>query len=132
MSGTPRGSTGCTIHVFLPAIVCGWPLALLMSDLFRAKAAVELEPLAKVATAGNHRTRKTLVKSQNACTVSLMATVTQKRADFLTPKQVAYRLGVGVHSVYRAVNRGELPAIRLVPRGAIRVPASAIEPETRG
>ncbi len=60
-----------------------------------------------------------------------MTTGTQERAEFLTPQQVAYRLGVGVHSVYRAVNRGELPAIRLSTRGAIRVPASALEPEPR-
>jgi excisionase family DNA binding protein len=73
----------------------------------------------------------TLAESQDACTVSEVQTGTQERAEFLTPQQVAYRLGVGVHSVYRAVNRGELPAIRLVPRGAIRVPASAIEPARR-
>jgi excisionase family DNA binding protein len=57
-----------------------------------------------------------------------MATATEERADFLTPKEVAYRLGVGVHSVYRAVNRGELPATRLNARGAIRIRASELEP----
>ena len=72
-----------------------------------------------------------LAESQNTGTVSVVATRTQERPDFLTPKEVAYRLGVGVHSVYRAVSRGELPAIRLSTRGAIRVPASALEPRRR-
>jgi excisionase family DNA binding protein len=63
--------------------------------------------------------------------VSSVATGTQERGDFLTPKQVAHRLGVGVHSVYRAVDRGELPAVRLSARGAIRVPADAIEPRRK-
>lgn len=60
-----------------------------------------------------------------------MTTRTETRADLLTPKQVAHRLGVDVSCVYRAVNRGALPAIRLVPRGAIRIPSSALEPELR-
>ena len=105
-------------------MVCDWPLVFCFVASFRSKTGRALEPFPNVATDGNIA----LAESEIAGTVSGMATGTQERADFLTPKEVAYRLGVGVHSVYRAVNRGELPATRLSARGAIRVPASALEP----
>jgi len=61
-----------------------------------------------------------------------MQTLTNKRDDqFLAPKEVAQTLGLHVSAVYRAVERGELPAVRLGHRGAIRIPASAIEVEPR-
>src|SRR5437763_4051941 len=50
-----------------------------------------------------------------------MATITETR-DYLAPKEVAHTLGVDVSVVYRAVQSGELPAVRLTSRGAIRIP----------
>ena len=44
-----------------------------------------------------------------------METAIEGRADFLTPKQVAHRLGVDVSSVYRSISRNELPHVRLRP-----------------
>ena len=38
-------------------------------------------------------------------------------------------LDVDVSAVYRAVRLGQLPAVRLTNRGAIRIPTSAIDPE---
>jgi excisionase family DNA binding protein len=47
--------------------------------------------------------------------------------EWLAPKEVAYRLGVHVASIYRAVESGRLPSLRLSNTGAIRIPASALE-----
>jgi excisionase family DNA binding protein len=55
-----------------------------------------------------------------------MQTPIAKREGFLAPKEVADTLGLHVSAVYRAVERGELPAVRLGQRSAIRIPASAI------
>ncbi len=55
-----------------------------------------------------------------------MTTPVNSRGNFATPKQVAEELGCNVSSVYRAVERGELPSIRLLPRGAIKIPRSAL------
>ena len=41
-----------------------------------------------------------------------MSTDTHQR-EWLAPKEVAHTLGVHVSAVYRAVERGELPAVRL-------------------
>jgi excisionase family DNA binding protein len=57
-----------------------------------------------------------------------MATDTQERG-FLSPKEVAHELRVHVSAVYRAVEKGQLAAVRLSDTGAIRIPRSAIEPE---
>jgi excisionase family DNA binding protein len=56
-----------------------------------------------------------------------MVTDTEER-EFLAPKEVARELRVHVSAVYRAVERGELPAVRLSEVGAIRIPRSALEP----
>jgi excisionase family DNA binding protein len=56
-----------------------------------------------------------------------MSTATDQR-EYLKPQEVADELGFHVSAVYRSIERGELQAIRLTPRGAIRVPRSAIEP----
>ena len=53
---------------------------------------------------------------------------TDRRDDLLAPKQVAPELNLNVSAVYRAVERGQLPAVRPLPKGAIRIPRSAIEP----
>ena len=60
-----------------------------------------------------------------------MTTTVERRDALLSPKEVAHELGLDVSAVYRAVQRGELPSVRLLPRGAIRIPQSAIEPEPR-
>jgi excisionase family DNA binding protein len=110
----------------LPALVCSLldPRA---SRSFRAKTGRLELPSLNVATEGN----TSMQRADRAGTLSRMTTAAQTRADFLTPKQVAHRLGVDVSSVYRSISRNELPHVRLLPRGAIRVPASAIEPEPR-
>jgi excisionase family DNA binding protein len=60
-----------------------------------------------------------------------MATISDKQRPFLTPKELAHELGVTPAVVYRSVERGELPHIRLLPRGAIRIPRSVLDPEPR-
>jgi excisionase family DNA binding protein len=50
-----------------------------------------------------------------------------ERREFLAPKEAAHELRVHV-SVYRAVERGQLPAVRLSDSGAIRIPRSALDP----
>ena len=57
-----------------------------------------------------------------------MSTETHER-EFLAPKEVAHELRVHVSAVYRAVERGELPVVRLSETGAIRIPRSALEPK---
>lgn len=49
--------------------------------------------------------------------------------EWLAPKEVAHTLRVDLSTVYRAIERGELPALRLSHHGAIRVHKSAIEPK---
>jgi excisionase family DNA binding protein len=57
-------------------------------------------------------------------------TISERRgAGYVTPKELAHELGVSTSAVYRSVERGELPAIRLLPRGSIHIPRSAIEHE---
>jgi excisionase family DNA binding protein len=48
--------------------------------------------------------------------------------EYLAPKEVAHELRIHVSAVYRAVERGELPAVRLSETGAIRIPRSALDP----
>ena len=48
-------------------------------------------------------------------------------AEYLSVGEVAHLLRVSKASVYRAVERGELPAIRLAPLGALRIPKAALE-----
>jgi excisionase family DNA binding protein len=50
-----------------------------------------------------------------------MAIDTDER-EYLAPKEVAHELRVHVSAVYRAVERGVLPAVRLSESGAIRIP----------
>ncbi len=49
--------------------------------------------------------------------------------EYLAPKECAHLLRVHVSSVYRAVEEGRLPAVRLSDLGAIRIPRSAIQPK---
>jgi excisionase family DNA binding protein len=60
-----------------------------------------------------------------------MQTAIAKRDGFLAPKEFADELGLHVSAVYRAVDRGELPSVRLGRRCAIRIPRSALEPGPR-
>jgi excisionase family DNA binding protein len=55
----------------------------------------------------------------------------QSEGEWLAAKEVAQELRVPVSAVYRAVERGELPAVRLSETGAIRIPRSALEPHTK-
>jgi excisionase family DNA binding protein len=50
-----------------------------------------------------------------------------RRSEYLAPKEVARELRVHVSAVYRAVERGALPAVRLSETGAIRIPRSALD-----
>jgi excisionase family DNA binding protein len=43
----------------------------------------------------------------------------------------AHELRVSKASVYRAIESGNLPAVRLQPLGALRIPSEALEPEHR-
>lgn len=58
-----------------------------------------------------------------------MNTISERPSEFLAPKDLALELGVNVSAVYRAVERGELPTVRLTPRGAIRIPRSFLDPK---
>jgi excisionase family DNA binding protein len=58
-----------------------------------------------------------------------MQTITERHeSEYLAPKEVARELGLDVSRVYAAVKRGDLAAVRLTPRGAIRIPRSTLEP----
>jgi excisionase family DNA binding protein len=50
---------------------------------------------------------------------------------YLTPAQAAERLGMSKASVYRAIEQGALPAFRLRPMGALKIPADALEARRR-
>lgn len=41
--------------------------------------------------------------------------------DYLTPKQAAERKGVAVPTIYKAIERGQLPSVRILDRVALRV-----------
>ena len=47
--------------------------------------------------------------------------------EYLSVAEAAELLGVSKVTVYRAVGRGELPAVRLTPLCAIRVPRAVLE-----
>jgi excisionase family DNA binding protein len=59
-----------------------------------------------------------------------MLTDTHER-EYLAPKEVAHELRVHVSAVYRAVERGELPAVRLSETGAIRIHKSVLDQHRR-
>jgi excisionase family DNA binding protein len=59
-----------------------------------------------------------------------MFPVADKRR-YLSVGEVAHELPVSKASIYRAVESGNLPAVRLAPLGALRIPAEALEPERR-
>jgi len=46
---------------------------------------------------------------------------------YLSPRDVMFRLNLKPGVVYSAIRRGDIPSIRLHPRGAIRIPLAAIE-----
>ena len=55
-----------------------------------------------------------------------MATVAT-RPEYLSVGEVAERLRVSRATVYRAIERGDLRALRLNPHGTLRVPAAELE-----
>jgi excisionase family DNA binding protein len=50
---------------------------------------------------------------------------------YVSPSQAAKELGMSTSTVYRAIENGYLPAIRLRPEGALRIPADALVPRRR-
>ena len=56
-----------------------------------------------------------------------MSTDAQER-EWLSVKEVAFELGLHPTAVYRAIDNGALPALRLHEHGAIRIPRSALDP----
>jgi excisionase family DNA binding protein len=56
---------------------------------------------------------------------------TAAKSQYLSPSEAAERLGMSKASVYRAIELGTLPAFRLRPMGALRIPADALEPRRR-
>jgi excisionase family DNA binding protein len=54
-----------------------------------------------------------------------------ERREYLAVKEAAVLLRVSPSAVYRAVERGSLPAFRLSNHGTIRIPRAALEPEPR-
>jgi excisionase family DNA binding protein len=55
-----------------------------------------------------------------------MSTDTQERA-WLSVKEVAFELGLHPTAIYRAIDAGALPSLRLHPHGAIRVHRSVLD-----
>ena len=55
-----------------------------------------------------------------------MSTDTQER-EWLSVKEVAFELGLHPTAVYRAVDNGALPALRLHEHGAIRIHRSVLD-----
>jgi excisionase family DNA binding protein len=60
-----------------------------------------------------------------------MDRVPTAEAVFLSPAEAAKHLGMSTSSVYRAIELGTLPAFRLRPMGALRIPADALAPRRR-
>jgi excisionase family DNA binding protein len=56
-----------------------------------------------------------------------MLTTESEPRDYLAVKEAARLLRVSPSSIYRAVERGSLPAVRLSRAGVIRIPRSALE-----
>jgi excisionase family DNA binding protein len=61
----------------------------------------------------------------------MTTTATNANKRFLSPAEAAAELGVSKSSIYRSIEAGHLPAVRLQPLGALRIPADALEPERR-
>jgi excisionase family DNA binding protein len=51
--------------------------------------------------------------------------------EWFTPAELARELRLSTAAVYRAVERGELPTVRLIDSGAIRIHRSALDPKER-
>ena len=56
-----------------------------------------------------------------------MSTEIHERHGWLTPKEVAHELRCDVASVYRAVKKGDLKAVRLTHHGALRIHRSVLD-----
>lgn len=53
--------------------------------------------------------------------------------DYLTPRQAAERKGVSVPTIYKAIERGALPSVRVLDRVALRpADVEAYEPGSYG
>jgi excisionase family DNA binding protein len=56
-----------------------------------------------------------------------MQTDVHQHHEWMTAQQIAHELRVDVASVYRAVRRGDLPAVRLSDHGALRIHRSILD-----
>ncbi len=52
---------------------------------------------------------------------------TSDNRRYISVAEAARELGVSRQSVYRAIESGHVPVVRLEPRCAVRIPASALE-----
>jgi excisionase family DNA binding protein len=50
-----------------------------------------------------------------------------RECEWLAAKEYAAKIRVDISTVYRAVKRGELPALRLSEHGAIRIRRSVLD-----
>jgi excisionase family DNA binding protein len=50
--------------------------------------------------------------------------------EYLAVKELAYLLRVNPATIYRGVERGAIPAVRLHEHGALRIPRSFLETRT--
>jgi excisionase family DNA binding protein len=56
-------------------------------------------------------------------------TQTPAHKRYVSPAEAASELGVSKSTIYRAVEAGRLPAVRLQPLGALRIPVAVLKPE---
>jgi excisionase family DNA binding protein len=52
-------------------------------------------------------------------------------SEYPAVKEAAQKLGLTPATVYRLVAAGNIPALQLCDRGAIRIPRSAVEPQPK-
>jgi excisionase family DNA binding protein len=78
------------------------------------------------ALAGTKRHRCRRARADNG---QVTTAVDSRR--YLSVGEAAHELRVSKASVYRAIESGNLPAVRLQPLGSLRIPADALEPERR-
>jgi len=61
-----------------------------------------------------------------------MSTEIQEHREWLSVKEVAHELGLHPTAVYRAIDNGDLPALRLHEHGAIRIHRSILDQHRKG
>ena len=56
---------------------------------------------------------------------------TAAKRRYISPAEAAKELGLSTSSIYRAIDGGHLPAVRLRPLGSLRIPVDALQPGWR-